>query len=174
MKERLQKFMDSERLTSSRLAEILGVQPSNISHILGGRNKPSFEFIEKMLLRFPKINPDWLLLGKGPLYRTEIRQATTESEEKRNAPIDRPDIIAFSENEPEIFDEHRTVPTDYQLRSTEKIGTSPRQSAEAKTTGNNKSANKTEMLNLDTKNADDIDYIVVFFKDKSFMRYLPR
>lgn len=54
MRERLSKFIEMERLTSSRLAEILGVQPSNISHILGGRNKPSFEFIEKLLLRFPK------------------------------------------------------------------------------------------------------------------------
>ena len=75
MRERLSKFIEMERLTSSRLAEILGVQPSNISHILGGRNKPSFEFIEKLLLRFPKLNPDWIILGKGPVYRSVDRNS---------------------------------------------------------------------------------------------------
>lgn len=72
MKDRLEKFMSAEHLSSSRLAEILGVQPSNVSHILSGRNKPSFDFIEKILQRFPKINPDWFLLGKGGMYRTSI------------------------------------------------------------------------------------------------------
>ena len=65
MRERLLKFMEMEKLSASRLAEILGVQPATISHIISGRNKPSFEFIEKMLLRFPKVNPEWFLLGKG-------------------------------------------------------------------------------------------------------------
>ena len=70
MKDRLEKFIKTEGLTPSRFAEIMGVQPSSISHILGGRNKPSFDFIEKMLQRFPKLNPDWLLLGKGNIYRS--------------------------------------------------------------------------------------------------------
>lgn len=69
MKERLDKFIKNEGLTPARFAEIMAVQPSSISHILGGRNKPSFDFIEKMLLRFPRLNPDWLILGKGSIYR---------------------------------------------------------------------------------------------------------
>src|SRR5574344_1332836 len=71
MRDRLQKFMDLEKLSASRLAEILGVQPATISHILSGRNKPSFEFIERMLLRFPKLCPEWFILGKGPTYRMD-------------------------------------------------------------------------------------------------------
>ena len=71
MRDRLLKFMEAEHLQASRLAEILGVQPATISHILNGRNRPSFEFIEKLLQRFPKMNPDWLILGKGNLYRSE-------------------------------------------------------------------------------------------------------
>ena len=61
--------MKSEGLTSSRLAEILEVQPSGISHILSGRNKPGFDFLQKILRRFPQINPDWLLLDSGAMYR---------------------------------------------------------------------------------------------------------
>ncbi|WP_297553793.1 helix-turn-helix transcriptional regulator [uncultured Alistipes sp.] len=69
MKDKLLQLMKSEGLTSSRLAEILEVQPSGISHILSGRNKPGFDFLQKILRRFPQINPDWLLLDSGAMYR---------------------------------------------------------------------------------------------------------
>jgi transcriptional regulator with XRE-family HTH domain len=71
MREKLLVLMKNEGLTSSRLAELLGIQPSGISHILGGRNKPSFDFVQKILRRFPKINPDWLLLDSEQMYREQ-------------------------------------------------------------------------------------------------------
>ncbi|MDO5496772.1 MAG: helix-turn-helix transcriptional regulator [Alistipes sp.] len=71
MREKLLILMKTEGLTSSRLAELLGIQPSGISHILGGRNKPSFDFVQKILRRFPKINPDWLLLDSEQMYREQ-------------------------------------------------------------------------------------------------------
>lgn len=70
MREKLLKLMKSEKLSSSRLAEILEIQPSSISHILSGRNKPSFDFLVKILKRFPTLNPDWLLLDAEQMYRT--------------------------------------------------------------------------------------------------------
>lgn len=77
MRDKLLLLMKKEGLTSSRLAELLGIQPSSISHILGGRNKPSFDFVQKILRRFPNINPDWLLIDKGEMYRN-VSSATTE------------------------------------------------------------------------------------------------
>ena len=70
MKDRLSRFLKSEGLTSLKFAELMEVQPSSISHILSGRNKPSFDFIEKMLARFPELDPDWLILGKGEMHRS--------------------------------------------------------------------------------------------------------
>ncbi len=70
MREKLLSLMKNENLTPSRLAELLGIQPSGISHILAGRNKPSFDLVQKILRRFPQINPDWLLLDRQPMYRT--------------------------------------------------------------------------------------------------------
>ena len=61
MEEKLRILMQSENLTASRLAEILEVKPAAISHILSGRNKPSFELLCKIVNRFPQINPYWLL-----------------------------------------------------------------------------------------------------------------
>jgi len=49
MNRRLQQFLELEQLTPSRLADILGVQRSGLSHILSGRNKPGYEFIHKLL-----------------------------------------------------------------------------------------------------------------------------
>lgn len=69
MREKLLNLMKEENLTSSRLAELLGIQPSGISHILKGRNNPSLDFIQKILRRFPQVNPDWLILGEGEMYR---------------------------------------------------------------------------------------------------------
>jgi plasmid maintenance system antidote protein VapI len=73
MEEKLKRLMKQEGINSTRLAEILGIQASGISHIMSGRNKPSFDFLLKLLQRFPQINPDWLLLDKGPMYRDEIK-----------------------------------------------------------------------------------------------------
>ena len=72
MKERLLKIITSEGLTPSLLAEELSVQRSGISHILSGRNYPSFDFLQKLLVRFPKLNAEWLILGQGAMYKTTV------------------------------------------------------------------------------------------------------
>lgn len=73
--ERLFKLMELERLTAAKLADILEVQPSAISHILSGRNKPSFDFIQKLTTKFPRLNIDWLITGKGNMYKVAVQQS---------------------------------------------------------------------------------------------------
>ena len=77
MREKLQLLMNAENLTGSKLAEYLGIQPSSISHILGGRNKPSLDFVQKILQRYPRINPDWLLLDSEAMYRPDSSPASS-------------------------------------------------------------------------------------------------
>ena len=72
MKDRLSKFLTSEGLSPSMLADRLGIQRSGISHITSGRNYPSFDFIQKLLIHFPKLNAEWLILGEGSMYKTVI------------------------------------------------------------------------------------------------------
>ena len=71
MKDRIQNFIDYKGITPGDLAEILGVQRSNISHILNGRNKPGAVFIEKLLLAFPHVNARWLFTGEGTMIMGE-------------------------------------------------------------------------------------------------------
>ena len=82
MEEKLRILMQSENLTASRLAEILEVKPAAISHILSGRNKPSFELLCKIVNRFPQINPYWLL---GDATEMRNPNAPISTEENRNA-----------------------------------------------------------------------------------------
>lgn len=69
MNNRLQQFLELENITPARLADTLGVQRSGLSHILSGRNKPGYEFITKLLTKYPHINSEWLLIGKGKPYK---------------------------------------------------------------------------------------------------------
>lgn len=69
MKERIIEFLKSENKSSAQLADEINVQPSGISHILSGRNNPSLDFVLKMLQKFPYLSSDWLLFGKGTMYK---------------------------------------------------------------------------------------------------------
>jgi transcriptional regulator with XRE-family HTH domain len=74
MKERLLEFLRAENKSSAQLAEEIGVQPSGISHILSGRNNPSLDFVMKMINKYPYLSSDWLLFGKGSMYKDQRLQ----------------------------------------------------------------------------------------------------
>ena len=79
MKEKLLDLMKHEGLKPSQLAEMLGINPAGISHILKDRNKPSFDLLQKILRRFPQLNPDWLLLDSTQMYRDEYTDVSKPS-----------------------------------------------------------------------------------------------
>lgn len=62
---RLKKVMDFHQVTASMFADKIGVQRSSISHILSGRNKPSLDFILKIISEFKNVEIYWLLDGTG-------------------------------------------------------------------------------------------------------------
>lgn len=64
LKDRIATIIKVNQHNASSFAEVLGVQRSSLSHILNGRNKPSLDFIEKVLLHFPRVDAAWLITGK--------------------------------------------------------------------------------------------------------------
>lgn len=98
MKEKLEFLLKNKSLTATTFARLLDVQPSSISHIMSGRNKPSYDFVVKILRAFPDINPDWLLLGSEQIFREEQAQLsptpTTGSEPMPHEPV-----LQFDESE---------------------------------------------------------------------------
>ncbi len=61
----LEKIMEYYHINASVLADKIGIQRSGLSHILSGRNKPSLEFILKIINEFPDVDFYWLTLGEG-------------------------------------------------------------------------------------------------------------
>ena len=79
LNSRVQKIINYSELSSSEFADEIGVQRSNISHVLSGRNKPSLDFLMKIKDRFPEIQWEWLIEGKGTMVFSENETASTPS-----------------------------------------------------------------------------------------------
>lgn len=71
MKDRIAHIIRAKNLTAAEFAARLGIQPSNVSHLLAGRNNPSLEFVKKLKETFPEYNLEWIVFGKGPMTVSE-------------------------------------------------------------------------------------------------------
>ena len=71
MNTRLQQFIAAENISQAQFADSLNVARAGISHILAGRNKPSYDFLTSLISRYPKLNIEWLMFGKGKMYKEE-------------------------------------------------------------------------------------------------------
>lgn len=108
MHDRLQQFLTMENLSPARFAEKMGIQRSGVSHLLSGRNKPSFEFLQRMMTTFPDVNYEWLVLGKGRPYKNDHPQPD---------PLPKPDLFTEPE-ESDTFENEELFP-DFQEFDTE-------------------------------------------------------
>lgn len=68
MVNRINLILRAKNITSKQFADEIGVQPSGMSHILSGRNNPSLDFVMKVVRRYPEIDINWLMFGKGEMY----------------------------------------------------------------------------------------------------------
>jgi transcriptional regulator with XRE-family HTH domain len=100
MHKRLSSLIKALGLSAAQFADEIGVQRSSISHVISGRNKPSMDFIEKILQRFPRVNADWLIMGSGSVFRDEDLFSgqeklipATEKREKSEAGIKKPEVM---------------------------------------------------------------------------------
>ena len=73
--KRLQKIIDFYDLTATSFSEKIAFNRSTISHIFSGRNKPSLEFVIKVLEAYPEVDFYWLLNGKGSFPTNSIKQS---------------------------------------------------------------------------------------------------
>ena len=74
--KRLEQILSYYELSATAFAQAIGVQPSSISHLLSGRNKPSLDFVLKVVQHYPEVNLYWLLNGKGSFPATTTREAS--------------------------------------------------------------------------------------------------
>lgn len=157
MREKLQLLMNAENLTGSKLAEYLGIQPSSISHILGGRNKPSLDFVQKILQRYPRINPDWLLLDSDEMYRADSSPASSVASSAELQFSESPSMAeSVTQAEPSAAENHSS-PADY--------------SKQAPITPSNA---MDTIAPLVAPHSRGVKRIIVMFDDHTFESYEPR
>ncbi|GAB3338157.1 helix-turn-helix transcriptional regulator [Larkinella ripae] len=76
--DKIKQVLKDKNLTPSYFADEIGVQRSSISHILSGRNRPSFDIIQKIIRRFPELGYDWILEDdQHPVTNVNQRQPET-------------------------------------------------------------------------------------------------
>lgn len=86
MKDRIVKIMERERMGQAQFASAIGIQRAAMSHIISGRNNPSLDVMLKILHRYPQLNPDWLLFGKGEMLRSSD-SSVEQAEDQVKTPL---------------------------------------------------------------------------------------
>ena len=120
MINRINLILRAKNITARQFAEEIGIQPSGMSHILGGRNNPSLDFVTKVIRRYPEIDANWLLLGRGEMYTSGHVQTENPMAAQSTLaipPSSQEDII--EEKEIPIVQGHSPEPTLFSLPDNE-------------------------------------------------------
>lgn len=145
--KRLEIILDYYNLSASAFADKINVQRSSLSHLLSGRNKPSLDFIIKVIEVFPEVDLYWILNGKGNFPKSENGVPTVLEIEKKSSSLP---IVENTNSEPDLF-------------STVEKGI-----ASTLSEPNPVKSSKTE-----NNSHEEIERIVVFFKNGTFKNYKP-
>lgn len=81
MIDRIKKIMEAEGMSAGKFADEIGIIGSRLSHYLSGRNNVSLDLIMKILERFRGINPEWLMFGRGEMYKSADTRTITPTYE---------------------------------------------------------------------------------------------
>ncbi|CAL66457.1 helix-turn-helix domain-containing protein [Christiangramia forsetii] len=105
---RLNKILEYYDISAASFADKIEVGRSSISHILSGRNKPSLDFVMKVVKNFPEVELYWLLNGKGKFPSTPESKSKTQSENREQ---EKTSSVPTRENQ--ISETIKEVPTSF-------------------------------------------------------------
>ncbi|MQP52304.1 MULTISPECIES: helix-turn-helix transcriptional regulator [unclassified Flavobacterium] len=145
--KRLEIILDYYNLSASAFADKINVQRSSLSHLLSGRNKPSLDFIIKVIEVFPEVDLYWILNGKGSFPKSDNVVPTVSEIEKKSPSLP---IAEITNSELDLFS-----------------------TAEKVTTPALSENNAVESIKTENNAAEEIERIVVFFKNGTFKNYKP-
>ena len=77
---RIEKILEFYGLSATAFSDAIDFNRSTISHILSGRNKPSLDFVMKVVQEFPEVELYWLLKGKGTFPSSEMTATSSQPE----------------------------------------------------------------------------------------------
>lgn len=190
MNGRISLVLRTKNITPSQLADDLGVQRSGISHILNGRNKPSLDFIQKIIKRYPDISMTWLMFGEGPMMNPYPEKEEMKGENKKPAIIQSSIMDLFPPNDQ--LKENNEYPEGFRAVESD-VNSSENQDVVTVSTSNAQTDQKNTKLSPESEIEDllienhqhserkaqnlvkskKISRIVIFYNDKSFVDYFP-
>jgi len=156
MKDRLLLFLQETGMNSAQFALKIGVQRSSISHIISGRNKPSYDFLLKMIECFPMLNIEWILTGNGKMFKSNYQEMTRSLKKDGD----------HSDNK---SDQDELKKSDIQsITGSGKYEIEPENEQEYKNAQNEGYGSKQHAVNR------KIEKIIIFYQDMTFSDYTPR
>lgn len=97
LNDRISKIIEYSELSFSEFADEVDVQRSSISHITSGRNKPSLDLLIKVKDRFPELQWEWMITGKGDMLKKEEPEPAGQA--NKVAPTALPDLFSLIDDE---------------------------------------------------------------------------
>ena len=146
MKERIELLLHFKNASPSQFAEEIGVQRSSVSHILSGRNKPSLDFIKKIVDRYPEVSYGWLIEGNGELAKAQASESKATAKPEQEHILPTQEEIAFTQRDTNV--------NETQKRPQNNHNTSVNSDDPSENTNNKK-----------------IKQIIIFYEDGSFENY---
>ncbi len=150
MNNRVLEIIENKKLTPSRFADKIGVPRSTISHIISGRNKPSMELISKIAEKYPDINLDWLIKGKGSMISSQTTLFNNTQEKQPEEDSHKSKKISHI----------NTFNESLQMETEQKSSDSEPEQVKKKPVNNG--------------DFDEISKIIIIYNDDSFKIYNPR
>lgn len=148
--KQIQYLLDHYQVSATQLADKLGIQRSTISHLLSGRNKPSLDILQRIIVEFPAINEAWLLTGHGNALKS--------------SPSIEKDVNTVNEPSNDMF-------TSVSEKETPPFITTVNDEGPRPAYGTNVNKQKTESTSV---NSNEIEQILVFYTDGTFKYFRPR
>lgn len=167
--DKIKQILIDKNLTPSYFADEIGVQRSSISHILSGRNRPSFDIIQKIIRRFPELGYEWIMeedtysidsTGSTPSRYAATRAISSQSTSDR---YERPSPVPQQRSSSPVSNAfvrtHRhEISADLPEQNVPETATKP---TEPTTPGSSQFAER------------KVERILVFYTDGSFKEFTP-
>ncbi len=167
MKDRITQFLKIEGISPAEFADKIGVQRSSVSHVLNGRNYPSASFIQKMLTTYKTLNSRWLMLGEGSVF--DINAASNKQPLLFKEPTEPVRAKVPSESPTAIIG----LPQEISNQPPDNLTDKPSSANLLNTPVELNLAQSVPELSSYINENKEVDRIVFFYKDKTFMVYTP-
>lgn len=79
MVERIKQLIDTLQVSHTQFAETIGINRSNLTHLFSGRNQPSLDLMKKILVAYPQVKTEWLIMGVGEMFTQDSRGSISET-----------------------------------------------------------------------------------------------